>query len=350
MGIPKEHEEEFARFPEVLHQLVVAELAAGNEVAECGHGFPAAPCGAYIRLARPVTTCPREKTPKLDFYDRNGSSHSGEFTDAQRHFFVLEPPRQTGEYPDMNAIRSALEAKQRAADVALSMTRQIEEPKKSEPARPVLNRVETIVDRFRKSMISNFDSWHDGTGYDLELFEIATPEELVEIETMLLSRQVSDWRDVEALGALNSPRARVALKNAMKGSDHRLRLAILDAAPDLIPEGERIAVLVEALEGSDSYGGLTQALLQIESFHPPQVIDALLRGVLTRGENAVHFAAMLMFLHGKASSPFDWNLRPFFLKFNTGSREELAVIFRELCETIGVDPGHYLEGPPGSEP
>jgi len=346
MGIPNEHEAEFALFPEVLQVLVTAELAAGNEVTEFGHGFPAAPCGAYIRLARPVTSHARKKTPVLDFYERNGSSHSGEFTDAQRHFFVLEPPHpDAGYYPDTNAIRAAIEAGQRAADAAIDRDQHPIQSEAPDPMRPLAAVAGTVMDRFRKSMISDFDSWHDGTGYDLSLFDLATPEELVELETMLISRNVNDWRDVEALAALNSPRARLALKEAMKLPDLRLRLAIVDLAPDLIPEAERVALLVEVLEGPDTDGGLTRALLQVESFHPPQVIDALFRGVLTKSEKAVHFAAMLMFLHGKAASSFDWDQRPFFLKFKTDCFEERPARFRELCEKVGVDAALYLNLP-----
>lgn len=106
---------------------------------------------------------------------------------------------------------------------------------------------------------------------------------------------------------------------------------------------ERSATLVAALENTDFYAGLTQALLEVESFHPPEVIAALLRGVLARnGDHACHFAAMLMFLHGKAESAFDWELRPFFLRFNTADRTEREAMFRELCGRIGVSPEPYL--------
>ncbi len=54
MNSSSEFEKEFSQFPAMLRDLVIAELEAGNEIAELGHGFPAAPCGAYIKLARPV--------------------------------------------------------------------------------------------------------------------------------------------------------------------------------------------------------------------------------------------------------------------------------------------------------
>ncbi len=118
MSIPKEHEKEFAGFPAVLRELVVAELAAGNEIAEFGHGRPAPFGGAYIKLTRAVTTRPRKKQATLDFHDRSHSGHSGEFTDGQRHYFVLEPPHPPATQKDMDAIREEFAARERAANAS----------------------------------------------------------------------------------------------------------------------------------------------------------------------------------------------------------------------------------------
>jgi hypothetical protein len=64
-----------------------------------------------VRLAKKVTTRPRDSGNGLDFYERNSSSYSGEFTDARRFFFVLEPPNPPPPEPDMDAIRKSLEPK-----------------------------------------------------------------------------------------------------------------------------------------------------------------------------------------------------------------------------------------------
>jgi hypothetical protein len=187
------------------------------------------------------------------------------------------------------------------------------------------------------------EKWHDGIGYDLDILRTATPEELVEIEDMLVSRDAADWRDVEALALLNSPRAIERLRTALASGDHRLAVAVMTHAPALVSDEERTARLVAALEGATVYGGLTQALLQVEAFHPPRVVEALFRGVLGRnGETAVLFAAMLAFLHGKAESAFDWDQRPFFLKFDTADRAQREALVHELCRFLGVDPGDAL--------
>jgi hypothetical protein len=192
-------------------------------------------------------------------------------------------------------------------------------------------------------MMIGYEQWHDGVGYDLDALRAAAPEERASIETLLLGRGARDWRDVEALALIDTPRARTALAEAFEHGDHALRDAVIRFAPDLVSSAERTSSLVRALRSAVIYEGLTQALEMAAEFHPPEVIAELFRGVLRReGEVAVHFAAMLLFLHGKAAEPFDWELRPFFLRFNTEDGGEREAAFRELCGMIEVDPAPFL--------
>jgi hypothetical protein len=341
VNLSEEVRKEIEAFPPVLRTLLNAELASGNEIVELGHSFPAPPVGAYVRLARPVTTRRRESEGELSFYDRNSSIYSGEFTDAKRSFFVLEPPHPREPEPDMDAIRRRL---------APGSPTSIQPPPKLE-ASPVALAAEprsgSALEQFKRSMIIDYEQWHDGIGYDLEVLRGASRKELAAIEALLISHDVNDWRDVEALAALGTPRARKALKAAFRSKDHELRLAVADYAPELVPKTERIASLVKALEHADLSSGLSQALDQVEDFHPAAVVEALFRGALRRdGEVAVLFAAMLMFVHGKAKEPFEWEQRPFFLKFHTENRAERVAAFRELCEKIGVNATTYLAAKP----
>jgi hypothetical protein len=117
-----------------------------------------------------------------------------------------------------------------------------------------------------------------------------------------------------------------------------VRSAVLDHGAALFDDREREAILIGLVRDAAIGDGLTRTLDAIERCHPPEVIDALLRAILERdGEIAVHFAAMAMFLHGKATAPFDDAQRPFFLRFATASRAERCIAFRDLCERIGVD-------------
>ena len=308
---------------------------------EVSSGFPAPPVGACLKLAKRVSTQARESDGDLDFYERKTSSHSGEFTDAKRFFFVLEPPLPPEPEPDTNAIRAAIEKRQRAADAELyrSQGTPIPTRRKASPPRQMRQSEQaapgSVVARFQESVVCTFERWHDGIGYDLELLKSATKQERAQIESLLISQPVADWRDVEALVALNSPRTRAALKRAFPSADLRTKIAMIDYAQAVFSEAKRIAVLVIALEQAETCGGLTQALLIVEGYHPAPIIDALLGGVLRRnGATAGRFAAMLMFLHGKAESPFDWAHRPFLLRFQEGDRGKL---FRELCGRMGLN-------------
>ena len=149
--------------------------------------------------------------------------------------------------------------------------------------------------------------------------------------------------DIEALAEIDSAEARKAIEAALKDPDPQVRREAANHAGDKVSPADRETFLLKALKSCSAFDGLTEALDEAEEFHPPSVIDALVRGALNRdGETAVHFAAMLFFLHGKAKEQFDWDHRPFFLRFNTTNREERKAAFRELCETIGVEAEKYL--------
>jgi len=280
-------------------------------------------------LEKPVTTQPRAATAELEYYERNNSSYSGEFTDAVRHFFVLEPPLPPPPDPDMDAIRANFQRRCEQADAQ----RETERQRESEEVRDV-------VERFAESMETNYDRWHDGTGADLELLKNASPAARIAVEDFLISRGVHDWRDVEALAALSSARVRSLLRASFDAGGDRVRLAILSYAPELLRDSERAGFLVRILENGAIEGMLSQALLVIQDFHPPEVIHAMLRGLITRdGGTACHLAAMLYFLHGQASSPFDWNLRPHFLQFNTEDMTERAAAIKTLQRNLRLERG-----------
>jgi hypothetical protein len=195
------------------------------------------------------------------------------------------------------------------------------------------------VKQFVASMAIDYEKWREGIGYDLDALKGATRKELREIEALLFAQGITGWRDVQALAALGTSRSRAALREALHSGSEEVRMAVHSYAPETLTDAERTASLVRALENAEFYGGLTQALGEVEEFHPPEVIDALLRGLSRRdGGTACHFAAMLYYLHGKSSMPFDWDHRPFFLRFNTENAAERKEAIRDLCATIGVDP------------
>jgi hypothetical protein len=109
MTITPEQQMELRKFPLSLRILVESESAVGNSIIEVGHSFPAPPSGAYIKLAFKVSSRTRASSDGLNFYERNSSIYSGEFTDTQRFYYILEPPNPPPPEPDMDAIRKAYE-------------------------------------------------------------------------------------------------------------------------------------------------------------------------------------------------------------------------------------------------
>lgn len=193
-----------------------------------------------------------------------------------------------------------------------------------------------LVERFRESMVMNHERWHDGTGYDISLLGEATPEEFLQIESILLSGGVRDWRDVEALAAIGTPVARERLRETYARGGGRLRLALAVHAAGHFTEEELCGILLPALRESGIHDGLVQALLVVEDFHPAPVMRALLEGARDReGPVAAEFATMLLYLHGKIESLYDFSERPFLLRFHD---EDRGTAYRELCARIGAEP------------
>ena len=194
------------------------------------------------------------------------------------------------------------------------------------------------LDRFVRSLFIDYEKWHDGVGFDLDALREVTPTERVVAESRLDATH--DWRDVEALAVLaelGSASAERSLRDALKSGSQEIRLAIMKHAPHLVDAAARTDMLVNALEVATPFDAFTDTLEQVERFHPPPVVDALWRGIDTRqGDVAVHYAAMLAFIYGKADSAFDWSMRPLFLKFNTTSSAERRVAIAELRSRLDV--------------
>ena len=198
--------------------------------------------------------------------------------------------------------------------------------------------------RFIKSMKIDYEKWHDGIGYDLEALREANNEERKAIENILIDKNPPDWRDIQALAILDTPRARQTLLITTLKGIHEINMAILFYAPELVNNELKTKLIINALKSATYYYGLTQALLLVEEFHPEEIVRELFNGVLERdGEVASSFASMLYYIYGKSESYHDWENRPFFLKFNTNNMSDRKSAFQELCKKIGVDYKEYLK-------
>ena len=199
-------------------------------------------------------------------------------------------------------------------------------------------------DRFVASMKLGYVEWHDGISYDIDALDKVHGDERQELEALLIANKDSDWRYSEALGRIGSPKAWDALFASTKGPNREVRFRaaeILHAAgrfPDLSD------LVVESIHNSKIGDGFAEGMRWAAQYKTPVVVTALLEELLNpSNKNAVHFAAMLYFLFGKAKEPFDWQYRPFFLKFLTNDPQERRALFDELCSAIGIDAKAYLE-------
>lgn len=323
---------ELAAMPPALRALLEAELKIGNRVAEINYGFPAPPVGFCVLLAQPISTRPKDADDGLCFDEwPNWKGYNG-YTDGRGHYFLLNPPLLPPPDPEPHWDENGAYIGNAAQPGALPETR-------TEERKEILaDHDDTLLERFRQSMKMDHDKWRDGTGYDLDALRAMPEDRRDVIQSELLARGIRDWRDVEALALLDSPAAHASLAAALEDGDAEIRQAVTRHAPDLVPLDQRVASLVAALETATFLNGLSEALDDAVDLHPHQVMEALWRGIQDReGEVAVHFAALLAYLHGKADAPFDLARRPFFLTFNTEDSQERAAAIEKLRREI--DPG-----------
>ena len=194
---------------------------------------------------------------------------------------------------------------------------------------------------FLASMQITVEEWREGIGYNLEALERVTDAERDSIVQMLAHRLETnpDWREIEALGAIGTPAAKKAIQAAAKNGDAETRMR---AAAQLHEMGEPADLeksIIDALRNTAIYGGLTQALDLAEEHPSPRIQETLLDLALNGAEEQrIHCAALALYLGGKADEAFDWNHRPFFLRFGEEDRTVQIEAYKELCRRLGVKP------------
>jgi len=196
-------------------------------------------------------------------------------------------------------------------------------------------------ERFRRSMVIGMDEWRDGIGYDLDAFAAMTPTEKDAVAAELRSKPSLDWRDMEVLKLHGGSESFDRLRDVLAGGTpdqraHALRELIeMGKMSGSVPDVQLSHVLDVVTIGD----GMTTALLLAEAHAGPRSRAALLRGVRDRPEVAVHFAALLYHLAGLSDDPFDWNMRPLFLRFRgDNDPADRARALAELCALLKVDP------------
>jgi hypothetical protein len=192
------------------------------------------------------------------------------------------------------------------------------------------------MDTFRRSMVLDYEKWHDGVGYDLDAMAAIPVSEHPVLLSLLAPPK--GWREINALLALATPAAIDALRTAGASSGSiEVRIHVADKAPSLLDEPTRIGILCDAIMTANFTDGLINALEQITRFHPPPVYDALLRGIETRdGSTSFHLAATLAHIHGAEGGASNPALQPLLLQFSTPDRAAKARALTTLFRFLGL--------------
>lgn len=186
------------------------------------------------------------------------------------------------------------------------------------------------------------EKWREGIGFDLAALNNVTESERDSLVKTLEKRLKTegDWREIEALAAIGTPRAKKAIRGAI---DHGTPETRLYAAEQLakMDEPENLeGAIIEALRKTSLFGGLSDALDLAEDNPTPRIQETLLDLALNgdEEEQRIHCAALALYLGGKAEEAFDWNHRPFFLRFGDQDRNIQIEAYKELCSRLGVVP------------
>jgi hypothetical protein len=195
--------------------------------------------------------------------------------------------------------------------------------------------------KFMASLELDHERWHDGEGFDLEALANIDASERGDV-VWELARREATWREIEALEQINIPPAFMAIKRALRDSESiDTRLAAAEALANMDKVEEPVdAVLAREIRKLDGIeDGCSRALLMAEE-HPTEAVKkALLGASLNRTESAMHCAGVLCYLAGVGKEPFDWDLRPLFLRLGPEEPEDdRKAAFKELCELVKMEP------------
>ncbi len=193
--------------------------------------------------------------------------------------------------------------------------------------------------KFLDSMNIGYMQWHDGIGYDIAALKEIDEAELKQVESYLISRKDNDWRDVEALAALNTPTAIEALKGCLHSKNIDVKLFAVRYLKELNVLDRIEQVVVETLPAIKIGEGLTYALALAKEY-PTEAIKQKLLWCCINGNDditRVHCAALVLYLYGKATSAFDSKNKIIYW-FRTTNRNSLKEAFSKLCQQIGIDP------------
>lgn len=192
---------------------------------------------------------------------------------------------------------------------------------------------------FVASMRITVEDWREGKGYDLNALDHVSEAERQDLVNVLAEelRDNPDWRQAEALAAIGTPAAVRVLRTAMQTANPELRIHIAGELAALGEPADLESAIIEALRNTTLSSGFSYAIDTAAEHPTPRIRETLLDVSLNGdAERRIHCAALALYLGGQADEPFDWNHRPFFLRFGDEDPKVRMDAYKELCERLGV--------------
>ncbi len=178
--------------------------------------------------------------------------------------------------------------------------------------------------RFKASMTLDYGKWRDGEPYDIAALAEVTPEERDALVDEICDRGGSlDWRDVEALRALGTEKARLRIGAAARqetgGGGAEALLAEIETKGW---NGEAEKRLIHMLENMQSMDSSSDRLFGLCEQHPtPAVMKQLMRNARIQSDPTMRYSAgaFLLYIAGHVDSHdvFDAENRPRLLDLNS---------------------------------
>lgn len=188
-------------------------------------------------------------------------------------------------------------------------------------------------------MMIDYDAWREGTPYDIAALSEMTDEERDALTEELCEKSSLDWRDVEALRALATPKA---LKRVGVAAEKQTDGGGIEALFDEVAQGwtpEIEARFIEKLERVQSMTGALDRLYEIAQAHPtPAVMEQLMRNARIHSDPTVRYSmgGFLLELSGHVDTryTFDANIRPHLLNLNSADYAEYKAAVAWLTEKV----------------
>ncbi|NSW54235.1 MAG: hypothetical protein HPY85_17165 [Anaerolineae bacterium] len=194
---------------------------------------------------------------------------------------------------------------------------------------------------FLDSLQIDYYKWHDGIGYDLHALRQLRGAEQQQAEDLLVANRHRDWREVEALAALATPRAIQALHDCLESPNNDVCLFAARYLKEMGIADCVEAVVVATLPRTRIGYGMTYALALARDYPGERIRETVLRCALHGNDDIrIHCAAMALHLYGVTEQEFDPAF-PVIYAVGTQAEPQRRAAFAELCRLVGQDPARF---------